>query len=176
MTVLHVPRIAVAPVIARACEYLEISEDELKSPSRKAHLTRARAVIAVILREAGASFPWIAPRIGVGHHTSVMHLVLKFREWAESYPHLADAKAYAESGQPRKPVPVKPLVLAQAGIIDVVRAEPRKRPGRYVPKPFTINFAGEDEDGETCHDKRVRQSMVIGSALLLDALKSARAA
>lgn len=171
-----VPRIPSSLVIARVCEYLELTEAELKSRTRKKFIVYARGVVAVILREAGASYPWIAHRLGLKDHTSVMHLVKTYPDLATKYPHLAEAKAYGENARARKPIPINPLVLAQAGVIDVARAEPpkKKRTGRYVPDPLAINFASEDEDGDTCHAKRIRQKMIIGSALLLDAIKTAR--
>lgn len=166
-----VANVPASEVIARVLEQMRLTEADLRAKTRKDWIVSARAVIAVVLREAGGSYPWIAARLGMKNHTSPLHLVETFPIRLARVPELEAVKLYAAAVSPRKVEPVAPFLAED------VSQEQDSVDDDWMQRRFRIPppIAPEEDDGDTQHMKRVRQKMVAGSALLLDALKSARA-
>lgn len=61
------------------CEKYCIGFDELIGKGRTTEQLQARAEFAVSAKKDGASFPQIAKFMGGRHHTSIIHLVKKYR-------------------------------------------------------------------------------------------------
>lgn len=80
----------IGQIIAEVCERYRLSETELLSKCRKAHIVLPRQISMYLCRTmALKSLPEIGRRHGDRDHTTVFWAVSKITNLVESYPHLA---------------------------------------------------------------------------------------
>jgi chromosomal replication initiation ATPase DnaA len=80
----------IGQVIAEICDRYHLSEAELLSKSRKAHVVLPRQISMYLCRTIGLkSLPEIGRRHGGRDHTTAFWAVSKITNLVESYPHLA---------------------------------------------------------------------------------------
>lgn len=73
-------------LVARVAASLWLTPQEVTGPSQTRNAMNARAACAVIMRQAGMSYPRIARRLGRTHHTTVMNMVRHFDRYVEREP------------------------------------------------------------------------------------------
>jgi chromosomal replication initiator protein len=83
------PRLA-TDTISAVAEYFDLSRADLTGTNRGAIYVDARAVVAVVMRERGLSFPQIGKFLN-RHHTSIINLIAKFGKRAVANPRMLEA-------------------------------------------------------------------------------------
>jgi hypothetical protein len=71
------PARACSPWVLAACQYYNLTPQQLLHGGKVRFLADARAVTMWLVREFGASFPEVGKALGGLHHTTVMHGVAR---------------------------------------------------------------------------------------------------
>lgn len=73
-------------IVAKVAKSLRLEPQDVTGRSQANDVMNARAACAVIMRQAGMSYPRIAHRLGRNNHTSIMNMVRHFDRYVERAP------------------------------------------------------------------------------------------
>lgn len=70
-------------IISKVARVMKLTAADITGPSRLAHISRARKVVAYVLRQRGLSYPQIAARMNRNDHTTARHMAMSFEAAAD---------------------------------------------------------------------------------------------
>jgi len=76
-------------IIAKACEAIGISYKDIKKRSRRPQLVEGRMILAHVLYSnpaLGLALSDVAELLGLGDHTTIIHLLRKLENFCSIYP------------------------------------------------------------------------------------------
>jgi chromosomal replication initiation ATPase DnaA len=84
-------------IIAKACEAIGIKHKDLKKKSRRPQLVEGRMILAHVLYSnpaLGLALADVAELIGLGDHTTIIHLLKKLENFCSVYPEYKERLEY----------------------------------------------------------------------------------